>query len=148
MAHLLLGGAILVATLAAIMVRPFRLHEALSAATGALLMILGGFIRPSQAFQLLVGQWNTFGFFLGLMIISAVAEEAGIFEAMANAAARWGKGNAVRLFLAVFVIGTVISVFLTNDATALILTPVVYALANEAGPRRSSSRLPAKCSRS
>ncbi|MGA2477898.1 MAG: SLC13 family permease [Spirochaetia bacterium] len=128
MVHALLGGVIFAATLAAIMIRPFRLNEALSAAAGALLMLAGGFVRPGEAAVLLLRQWNTFGFFLGLMAISALAEEAGIFDALAVAAARWGRGKAARLYLAVFAVGAVISVFLTNDSTALILTPVVYAL--------------------
>jgi arsenical pump membrane protein len=76
----------------------------------------------------LASQWNTLCFFLGLMVISAIAEEAGVFEALGHQAARWGKGSAVRLYIAVFVVGTGISAFLSNDATALILTPVVYAL--------------------
>jgi arsenical pump membrane protein len=128
MLHSLLGGAIFIATLAAVMIRPFRLSEALSAAAGAILMLVGGFVGPGEAAALLVREWNTFGFFLGLMVISAFAEEAGIFETLANAAARWGKGRAERLYLAVFAVGALISVFLTNDSTALILTPVVYAL--------------------
>jgi len=128
MVHTVIGGAIFVATLVAIMVRPFKLNEAIAAAAGAILMVVGGFIRPDEVLNVLAHEWNTFGFFLGLMVISAFAEEAGIFEALANAAARWGKGNAVRLYLAVFAVGATISIFLTNDATALILTPVVYAL--------------------
>ena len=128
MVHSILGGAIFVATLAAVMIRPFRLNEAIAAAAGALLMLLGGFLRFDEALNVLTRQWNTFGFFLGLMAISALAEEAGVFDALANAAARWGRGSAVRLYLAVFAVGAVISIFLTNDSTALILTPVVYAL--------------------
>jgi arsenical pump membrane protein len=128
MLHTLLGGAIFVATLVAIMIRPFKLNEAVAAAAGAALMLLGGFLRLDEALNVLTHEWNTFGFFLGLMLISALAEEAGIFEALANAAAHWGRGSAVRLYLAVFVVGATISIFLTNDATALILTPVVYAL--------------------
>ncbi len=128
MVHSILGGAIFVATLAAVMIRPFRLNEAIAAAAGALLMLLGGFLRFDEALNVLTRQWNTFGFFLGLMAISALAEEAGVFDALANAAAQWGKGSAVRLYLAVFAVGAVISIFLTNDSTALILTPVVYAL--------------------
>jgi arsenical pump membrane protein len=127
MLHALLGGGIFFATLVAIMIR-FKLNEAIAAAAGAGLMLLGGFIRFDEALNLLMREWNTFGFFLGLLLISAFAEEAGIFEALANAAARWGKGSAVRLYLAVFAVGATISVFLTNDSTALILTPVVYAL--------------------
>ena len=86
-------------------------------------MLVGGFVRLNETASLLLHEWNTFGFFLGLMVISAFAEEAGIFEALANAAARWGRGSAKKLYLAVFAVGTVISVFLTNDSTALILTP-------------------------
>ena len=128
MLHTPLGGGIFVATLVAIMIRPFKLNEAIAAAAGGALMLLGGFIRLDEALSVLAHEWNTFGFFLGLMLISAVAEEAGIFEALANGAARWGRGSAVRLYLAVFAVGATISIFLTNDATALILTPVVYAL--------------------
>jgi len=128
MVHMLIGGGIFIATLVAIMIRPFKLNEAIAAAAGAALMLLGGFIRFDEALSVLAHQWNTLGFFLGLMFISALAEEAGIFEALANAAARWGRGSAVRLYIAVFAVGATISIFLTNDATALILTPVVYAL--------------------
>jgi arsenical pump membrane protein len=128
MLHTLLGGIIFAATLVAIMIRPFRLNEAITASIGALLMLLGGFVRLDETLDILTHEWNTFGFFLGLMVISALAEEAGIFETLAETAARWGKGSAARLYVAVFAVGATISVFLTNDSTALILTPVVYAL--------------------
>lgn len=123
-----IGAAIFLATLVVVMVRPYRVTEAMAAAGGALLMIAGGFVGIREAAFVLVGQWNTLGFFLGLMVISAVAEDAGFFEALAHQAARWGKGSSTRLYIAVFFIGAVISAFLSNDATALILTPVVYAL--------------------
>jgi arsenical pump membrane protein len=122
------AGLILLATLAAIMTRPYRLNEAIAAAGGAALMLIGGFVGIREAAMLLASEWNTFGFFLGLMIISAIAEEAGVFEALANRATVWGRGSAVRLYVAVFLVGAVISTFLSNDATALILTPVVYAI--------------------
>jgi arsenical pump membrane protein len=38
----------------------------------------------------------------------------------------WGRGDARRLYIGVFLVGVFITVFLSNDATALILTPVVY----------------------
>ncbi len=104
--HTLGGGAIFVATLAAIMIRPYRLNEAVAAAAGAALMVVFGFVRIDEVLRLLENEWNTFGFFLGLMAISALAEEAGVFDALATAAARWGKGSAQRLYLAVFVVGT------------------------------------------
>ena len=128
MLRLILCGVIFLATILVVMVRPYKVTEAVAAAGGALLMILGGFVGIREAALVLLAQWNTLGFFLGLMVISAVAEEAGVFEALAYQAAKWGRGSAVRLYGAIFFVGTVISAFLSNDATALILTPVVYAL--------------------
>ena len=128
MLHTIIGAAIFLATLIVIMVRPYRVNEAAAAAGGAALMIVGGFVGIREAASVLAGEWNTLGFFMGLMVISAIAEEAGVFEALANGTARWGRGSAVRLYIATFFVGTAISVFLSNDATALILTPVVYAL--------------------
>ena len=128
MVRSILGGGIFLVTLAAVMVRPYRVNEAIAAAGGAVLMLAGRFVSLRDAAVLLVSEWNTLGFFLGLMLISAIAEEAGVFELMGYQAARWGKGNGLRLYLAIFLIGTLITTFLSNDATALILTPVVYAL--------------------
>jgi len=62
------------------------------------------------------------------MITSALADQAGVFEVMTHQIARWARGNALRLYLAVFLLGALITAFLSNDATALILTPIVYAL--------------------
>jgi arsenical pump membrane protein len=128
MLHAVFGILIFVITLAVIMIRPFDISEAVTAAIGALLMILGNYVDPREALTVLSGEWNVFGFFLGLMTISALAEHAGIFEWLAFRASQWGRGRAWRLYLAVFIIGALITVFFSNDATALILTPIVYAL--------------------
>jgi arsenical pump membrane protein len=123
-----IGAAIFLATLLVVMTRPYRIPEAVAAVTGALLMLLGGYLQPGEAWGVLRGQWNVYGFFLGLMVISAVADQAGIFDLLAYQAARWAGGSASRLYLAVFAVGVGITAFLSNDATALILTPIVYAL--------------------
>jgi arsenical pump membrane protein len=62
------------------------------------------------------------------MTISALADQGGVFEVLTNRIARWSKGSTLRLYLAVFLIGTLITAILSNDATALILTPIVYVL--------------------
>lgn len=126
--HLAVGVLIFLGTLVVIMFRPYGINEAAAAAGGALLMLLGSYIRPGEAVLVLGSEWNVFGFFLGLMAISALADRAGIFEMLAYQAGKWSGGRGLRLYLAVFAIGTLITIFLSNDATALILTPVVYAL--------------------
>ena len=115
-------------TLIGIMTRPFRWNEAIIAMGGAALLLLLGLISPADAFSTLCRDWNTFLFFLGMMGLSALAEAAGLFDWLAVQAARFARQRAWLLFLNVFLLGTLISMILSNDATALILTPVVYVL--------------------
>jgi arsenical pump membrane protein len=117
-----------VLTLLGIMTRPFRWNEALIAMTGAGVLLILGLIGPADAFFTLIRDWNTFLFFLGMMGLSALAEAAGLFDWLAVQAARFAGKSAARLFLNVFLLGSLISMLLSNDATALILTPIVYVL--------------------
>jgi arsenical pump membrane protein len=115
-------------TLVGIMTRPFRWSESNIAMGGAAALLLLGLIRPADAASTLLRDWNTFLFFLGMMALSAMAEKAGLFGWLAVQAARLSHGSAARLFLNVFLLGTFITMIFSNDATALILTPVVYVL--------------------
>jgi arsenical pump membrane protein len=116
------------ATLIGIMTRPFRWNEAIIAMVGAAVLLLLGLLSPVDAFLTLIRDWNTFLFFLGMMGLSALAEASGLFDWLAVQAARLAGQSAARLFLNVFLLGTLISMILSNDATALILTPIVYLL--------------------
>jgi arsenical pump membrane protein len=124
----LLTALIALATLIGIMTRPFRWNEALIALTGAVLLLITGLISPIDAVQTLFQDWNIFFFFLGMMALSALAEAAGLFDWLAAQAARLAGGSSRRLFLNTFLLGCLISMILSNDATALILTPIVYTL--------------------
>jgi len=124
----LLASLVGVLTLIGIMTRPFRWNEAMIAIGGAAVFLLLGLISPADAFFTLVRDWNTFLFFLGMMALSALAEAAGLFDWLAVQAARFAGKSAARLFLNVFLLGSLISMILSNDATALILTPIVYVL--------------------
>jgi arsenical pump membrane protein len=95
---------------------------------GAAILLLLGLISPADAFATLARDWNTFLFFLGMMGLSALAEAAGLFDWLAAEAARLAGQNAARLFFNVFLLGSFISMIFSNDATALILTPIVYVL--------------------
>src|SRR5439155_11862292 len=115
-------------TLIGIMTRPFKWNEALIALAGAILLLILGLINPVDAFITLLKDWNTFLFFLGLMSLSALAEAAGIFDWLAVQTARLSGSSSQRLFLNTFLLGSLISMILSNDATALILTPIIYSL--------------------
>src|SRR5579859_1459342 len=128
LAHTLLITCIAILTLVGIMTRPFKWNEALIALAGAGLMLLLGLINPVDAGAVLLKDWNTFLFFLGMMSLSALAEVAGLFDWLAFQSARLSGNSSRRLFLNTFILGSLISMFLSNDATALILTPIIYSL--------------------
>jgi arsenical pump membrane protein len=124
----LLTAAIATLTLLGVMLRPFKWNEAAFALAGAALLLLLGLITPLDAGRVLLGDWNVFFFFLGMMTISALVDAAGLFDWLASQAATLAKGSTRHLLLNIFLLGCLISLVLSNDATALILTPVVYSL--------------------
>jgi arsenical pump membrane protein len=116
-------------TLVGIMLRPYKLNEAIIALIGAGVLLLLGLIPIGNAITALSNEWNTFFFFLGMMSLSTLAETAGLFDWLAFQAARLSGRSARRLFFNVFLLGSFITMLFSNDATALILTPIVYTLA-------------------
>ncbi len=128
LAKTLLISLIALLTLIGIMIRPFKWDEARIALAGALLLLILGLINPLDALTVLLSDWNIFFFFLGMMSLSALAEAAGLFDWLAARAANLAGGSPRRLLLNTFILGSLISMILSNDATALILTPIVYTL--------------------
>ncbi len=122
------AAAIFLVAMAAVITRPRRLNESIAAALGGLAMLVFGVLRPDQALAALASEWNLFLFFLGLMLISGLADAAGFFDAAGALAVAAARGSGRLLLLTVFLAGAAITTFLSNDATALILTPVVYSV--------------------
>lgn len=71
-------------------------------------------------------------FLIGMMLLSELARQEGLFDHVAARAVRMARGSASRLFALVYGVGIVVTVFLSNDATAVVLTPAVYAAARAA----------------
>jgi arsenical pump membrane protein len=67
-----------------------------------------------------------------MMLLSELARREGLFEWLAAIAARRAHGSAGKLFALVYAVGALVTVFLSNDATAVVLTPAVYAAAKAA----------------
>jgi arsenical pump membrane protein len=126
------GAVVGIATFAAVVVasitRPRGLPEWAAAIAGAGVVLALGLVGPADAARAVAADWNVLLFFLGMTGMAAVAERSGFFEHSGRLALRLADRSGRRLLLAVLGIGTAISVFLSNDATALVLTPVVYTL--------------------
>ena len=72
-------------------------------------------------------------FVLGLTIVSELAADAGVFDRLADMAARIGGGRTIGLWAAVVALAVVCTVFLSIDTTAVLLTPIVITLARRVG---------------
>lgn len=91
---------------------------------------------PWQAALGAVGKGlDVYLFLIGMMVLAELARQQGLFDWLAMVAARHARGSARRLFDLVFLVGILVTVFLSNDATAVVLTPAVYAAARAAGAR-------------
>ncbi len=121
-------GIAAVAT-AGVILRPFAWPEFIWAGAGATLLVLLGLVSASEALGGVAKGTDVYLFLLGMMLLAAVARHAGLFDWLAAKAAVLARGSAARLFTLVFAVGTVVTVFLSNDATAVVLTPAVAAVA-------------------
>jgi arsenical pump membrane protein len=62
-----------------------------------------------------------------MMLLAEIAREEGLFDWLASVAASHADGSPRRLFLLTYGVGTVVTIFMSNDATAVVLTPAVAA---------------------
>ncbi|MGN7998621.1 arsenic transporter [Sphingomonas sp. 22176] len=120
------------AATAGVILRPFRWPEAIWAVLGAALLLLLG-LMPFAAAAGAVGKGlDVYLFLIGMMLLSETAREQGLFDWLAAAAAAHARGSTLRLFALVYATGIITTTFLSNDATAVVLTPAVYAAARKA----------------
>ncbi len=120
------------AATAGVILRPFAWPEFVWAGAGAVLLVLLGLLPVPDALGGVAKGTDVYLFLLGMMLLAAVARQEGLFDWLAAEAAVLARGSATRLFTLVFCVGTVVTVFLSNDATAVVLTPAVAAVARAA----------------
>jgi arsenical pump membrane protein len=112
---------------AGVVLRPFNLAEAVWAVVGAGLLVALGLISVPEALAGAAKGTHVYLFLFGMMLLAEIAREEGLFDWLAAVATSHARGSARRLFLLTYVVGTVVTIFLSNDATAVVLTPAVAA---------------------
>jgi len=115
-----------------VITRPLRLPEHVWAVVGAVVLIACGFFPWRNAVAAAANGMDVYLFLIGMMLLAEVARQEGLFDWLAALAIRYAGGSARRLFLIIYAVGTLVTVFLSNDATAVVLTPAVYAAATAA----------------
>jgi arsenical pump membrane protein len=68
-------------------------------------------------------------FLVAVTVLAGLSDTAGLFELLSRRTARLSGGSTTRLFLLVCALATLVTVGLSLDTTAVLLTPVVLALA-------------------
>ncbi|MEE1924743.1 arsenic transporter [Pseudomonas sp. 148P] len=112
---------------AGVILRPWRIPEYVWAMGGALLLGVFGLISPHDALAAVAKGGDVYLFLVGMMVLAELARQEGLFDWLARYAVIHARGSGQRLFDLVFLVGTLVTVFLSNDATAVVLTPAVYA---------------------
>ena len=127
--------AIAALSTAGVLFRPFRLPEPFWAMAGALLLCVAGLLPWEGALAAVARGNDVYLFLAGMMLISELARKTGLFDHVAALAVRSARGSARRLFVLVYGFGVAVTAFMSNDATAVVLTPAVLAATRAARVR-------------
>ncbi len=130
-AHILLpvivGGSLLL-----MLMRPRGIAEVWWIGGGVVLLVGLGLVPLRLAGKAAAEGSDVYLFLIGMMLLSELAREQGVFDWVASTAVKGAAGSCSRLFLLVYAVGTVVTIFLSNDATAVVLTPAILSAVRKA----------------
>jgi len=114
------------------LIHPRDLPEVYWIGGGALLLVLLRLIPLKLAGSAIAEGLDVYLFLIGMMLLSELAREHGVFDWLSSLAVRSANGSCSRLFTLIYAIGTVVTIFLSNDATAVVLTPAILTAVRKA----------------
>ncbi|MCL6634193.1 MAG: ArsB/NhaD family transporter [Peptococcaceae bacterium] len=106
-----------------------KIHRTVAAFVGAALVVVLGIIDPEKAVHAI--DFNTIGLLVGMMVIVGVTRQTGVFEYLAVKAAKSSKGEPLKIIAALSLVTAVLSAFLDNVTTVLLIVPVTFAIAKQ-----------------
>lgn len=103
-----------------------RLNRSIIALLGAMLMIMLGLLTQERAVAGI--DFNTIGLLVGMMIIVSITRKSGVFEFLAIWSAKLVKASPAGILAMLAVVTAVVSAFLDNVTTVLLVVPVTLVI--------------------
>ncbi|GMA27430.1 SLC13 family permease [Arenivirga flava] len=94
--------------------------------------VAAGVLPLDEAAALGERVWPVLLFAIAITVVAELAASAGVFSAVAERLAGAGRGRGLLLWALAALLALVVTVFFSIDTTAVLLTPVVIALARHA----------------
>jgi arsenical pump membrane protein len=140
-----------IVSIALMLVRPRGISEAVWMCAGASLLVLLRLLPVRAAGHAIAEGTDVYLFLAGMMLLAELAKFYGVFDWLAERAVERATmpagvsengpaasppdGSAARLFTLIYVVGTAVTILMSNDATAVVLTPAVLAAVKRAKTR-------------
>ena len=105
-----------------------RVDRTKVALLGATLVVLAQIIDQHQAIEAV--DWNTIGLLTGMMLLVRLTQATGVYTWLAIRAGQWSGGRPLAVVLALSVTTAVLSAFLDNVTTVLLIVPITFLLAD------------------
>src|ERR671914_1006397 len=124
--------AVTVFTLVLVVIAAELVNRTVAALLGAAVVVSFGIVEQHETATEFV-DWNTIGLLLGMMVIVVVLNKTGLFEYLAIKSAKWGGARPGRIMVVLAIVTAVLSAFLDNVTTVILMVPVTFLIADTLG---------------